>query len=118
MIPDWILDLKERVAVLERKVEDLSKPAKRKRFAPPSVSDVYEYMLKKGLDSRKEPQKFIDYYTSNGWKVGKNPMKSWKGAIGGWLARGNENGTIDTTKAKPVSATVAKIRAQRASEND
>lgn len=31
-----------------------------------------------------EIAKFYDYYESNGWKVGKNPMKSWKSAMNNW----------------------------------
>jgi len=30
---------------------------------------------------------FFDYYQSNGWKVGKNPMKDWKAAARGWKSR-------------------------------
>lgn len=33
---------------------------------------------------------FIAYYDSNGWKVGKNPMKSWKSALTTWERRGSE----------------------------
>jgi len=31
-----------------------------------------------------DPDRFIDYYTSNGWRVGKNPMKDWKAAVRSW----------------------------------
>lgn len=31
-----------------------------------------------------DPDKFFNYYESNGWKVGKNPMKDWKAAIRTW----------------------------------
>ena len=30
---------------------------------------------------------FIAYYDSNSWKVGKNPMKSWKSALTTWERR-------------------------------
>lgn len=30
---------------------------------------------------------FIAYYDSNGWKVGKNPMTSWKSALTTWERR-------------------------------
>jgi hypothetical protein len=26
----------------------------------------------------------VDYYSSNGWKVGRNPMKDWKAAVRTW----------------------------------
>jgi hypothetical protein len=31
-----------------------------------------------------DPERFFNYYTSNGWKVGKNPMKDWKAAVRSW----------------------------------
>ena len=31
-----------------------------------------------------DAQHFVDYYTSNGWQVGKNKMKDWKAAIRTW----------------------------------
>ncbi|HVZ41287.1 MAG TPA: hypothetical protein VHI13_18555 [Candidatus Kapabacteria bacterium] len=31
-----------------------------------------------------EAEKFWDYYTSNGWKVGKNAMRDWKAAAANW----------------------------------
>ena len=31
---------------------------------------------------------FLNYYESNGWKVGKNPMKDWKAAVRTWEKSG------------------------------
>lgn len=55
---------------------------KRKRFVPPTFTEVKEYCTerKNGVN----PQRFIDYYTSNGWRVGKNKMKDWKAAVRTW----------------------------------
>jgi hypothetical protein len=52
-----------------------------------SFEQVYEYMsFRIGIDQAKiEAQKFVNYYTSNGWKVGKNPMKSWGAAANNWI---------------------------------
>jgi uncharacterized protein YdaU (DUF1376 family) len=52
-----------------------------------SFEQAYEYMANKiSLDLAKiEAEKFVNYYTSNGWKVGKNPMKSWTHAANTWL---------------------------------
>lgn len=33
---------------------------------------------------RTEAQRFVDYYTANGWKVGRNPMRDWKAAARNW----------------------------------
>jgi len=31
-----------------------------------------------------DAEKFYDYYSSNGWKVGKNAMKDWKASVRTW----------------------------------
>ena len=48
----------------------------------PTLEDVKAYCKERG--NRVDPERFIDYYTSNGWKVGKNPMKDWKAAVRTW----------------------------------
>lgn len=58
-----------------------------KRFAPPSLKDVLDYMIERGYPYPKEAESFIDYYSSNGWKVGKNPMKNWKAATRNWTKK-------------------------------
>lgn len=55
------------------------------RFAPPTLDDVAAYCTERG--NGIDPQRFIDYYQSNGWKVGKNPMKDWKAAVRNWETR-------------------------------
>lgn len=54
----------------------------RSRFAPPSVEDVKTYCTEKGYSM--DAEHFVDYYTSNGWRVGRNPMKDWKAAVRNW----------------------------------
>ena len=62
------------------------KPPTRPRFITPTVDDVREYCAEQGYIA-VDPQRFVDYYTSNGWKVGKSPMKDWKAAVRGWESR-------------------------------
>jgi hypothetical protein len=49
------------------------------RFTVPTVEQVAEYC--RARNNQVDPVKFHAYYTSNGWKVGKNPMKNWKAAV-------------------------------------
>ena len=63
--------------------------APRSSFAPPSRDELNLEASKIGLPSI-EVDKFVDYYGSNGWKVGKVPMKSWTHALSGWAARWRE----------------------------
>jgi uncharacterized protein YdaU (DUF1376 family) len=67
-----------------------------------SFEQVYEYMsLRIGIDQAKiEAEKFVNYYTSNGWKVGKNPMRSWTHAVNNWITNAKQYAK-GTTKDKP-----------------
>lgn len=56
---------------------------KRKLFQKPSLENVIGYCQEMGI-TNIDAQKFIDYYESNGWKVGKNPMKDWKATVRNW----------------------------------
>lgn len=59
---------------------------KRKRFVPPTLEEVQAYC--KERRNSVDAEKFIDYYTSNGWCVGKNKMKDWKAAVRTWERNG------------------------------
>lgn len=53
-----------------------------KRFTAPSLEDVKAYCEER--KNNVDPERFVNYYTANGWKVGKNPMKDWKAAVRSW----------------------------------
>ena len=59
-----------------------SKKSKAKRFTPPTLEEVQAYCMER--NNNVDAQHFVDYYTSNGWQVGKNKMKDWKAAIRTW----------------------------------
>ena len=62
---------------------------KRKRFTPPTLEEVSAYCRE--LNSKIDPQQFIDYYTANGWVQGKGkPIKDWKAAVRTWNRRENK----------------------------
>lgn len=58
---------------------------KKEKFKKPTLDEVREYIKEKNFNV--SPEAFIDYYESNGWKVGKNSMKNWKSTINGWNRR-------------------------------
>ena len=58
------------------------------RFQKPTLEELTSEAIKIGLPIT-EVDKFHNYYESNGWKVGKNPMKSWPAALRNWLSRLN-----------------------------
>lgn len=53
-----------------------------RRFTPPSLEEVRDYCRDRG--NAVDPGKFIDFYESKGWMVGKNKMKDWKAAVRTW----------------------------------
>lgn len=58
-------------------------------FKKPSLEDVTQYCSER--HNSVDPQKFIDYYDSNGWMVGKNHMKDWKATVRNWERRNGDN---------------------------
>lgn len=64
----------------------------RARFRAPSPADVREYAAAYAESSGIalgsidfDPDHFVDYYESNGWKVGRAAMKDWKATVRNWL---------------------------------
>lgn len=57
---------------------------KRKRFVKPTISDIKQYCSEKNISINA--QQFIDYYESNGWKVGRNSMKDWQATVRRWAS--------------------------------
>jgi hypothetical protein len=58
---------------------------KERKFKKPTLIEVEEYC--KERNNEVDPQKFIDFYESKGWLVGKSPMKDWKACIRTWEQR-------------------------------
>ena len=61
------------------------------RFTPPTTEDVKAYCMERG--NHVDAQRFVDHYTANGWKVGKNSMKDWKAAVRTWERQEQPKGT-------------------------
>ena len=56
-----------------------------KRFIPPTVEEVAEYVNEKGY--KVNPQRFVDHYAARGWKYGQGkPMVDWKAAVRTWVS--------------------------------
>lgn len=60
---------------------------KQKKFVKPTLEEVQAYCQERG--NSVDAHRWLDYYESNGWKVGKNPMKDWRAAVRTW-----ERGTV------------------------
>ena len=67
--------------------------AKRKRFTPPTLEEVRAYCEER--HNTVDPQRFIDYYTANGWVQGKGkPVKDWKACVRTWERPQKGNKTV------------------------
>jgi len=68
--------------------EGKGKECDTQKFSPPSPQEVSEYLIEKQVPNPAPlADKFINFYASKGWVVGRSKMKSWKHAIAGndWI---------------------------------
>ena len=63
-------------------VNDKESEEKKPRFSPPTLEERKKYIADNKYNV--DPERFIDYYTANGWSVGKNRMKDWKAVVRNW----------------------------------
>ena len=61
------------------------KPPAHKKFVPPTVLMVAAYCEEKGY--HVDAERFVDYYESNGWMVGRNKMKNWQATVRTWASK-------------------------------
>lgn len=87
-------------------------PKKRraKKFVKPSIPEVAEYadgfIKSRNLRLTGETfraERFVSWYDANGWKVGKNPMKDWKGAVRTWIFKDYVDDSATATVADAQS---------------
>lgn len=79
-----------------------------KKFIKPTLKQLTEYCLER--KNSVSPQKFIDHYESNGWKIGgRGAMKDWKAAVRTWEGNNFSNhsskpqNVLTTTHSKTLS---------------
>lgn len=71
-------------------VPTAQQPPQRKtaKFVKPTIEEIRAYTTAKHYTFDAEA--FFAYYESNGWKVGRNPMKDWRMACTTWQKKQNE----------------------------
>ena len=95
---------------------DTEKETKRKRFTPPTVSEVSDYCKERG--SNIDPEQFVAFYASKGWKIGQSPMKDWKQAVITWEKRRKQEGKEKPTVKSMNDETWKYIRAMYQHEEE
>jgi len=82
------------------------------RFTPPAKEEIFDFCMENRL--AVDVDRFYDYYTSNGWKVGKNPMKDWKATVRNWAREKRQ----ETARSGFVKTVPAQQFTQRSYENE
>src|ERR1039458_2891774 len=82
------------------------------RQAHPTLEEVRSYCTER--QNCVDPEKWFDYYSAKGWRVGRNPMKDWKAAVRTWEKNyyGNGNGKASNARTEPRSSP-ARQRSER-----
>lgn len=89
---------------LSNDVETSSEKVFISKFSPPELEDCKNYFVEKTAGNytteyaKKEAECFWYFYESKNWMVGKNKMKEWQKAAGGWLARKSRETTTNNLK--------------------
>lgn len=79
------------------------KPITKGAFQPPTVEQVEVEMVGRTQDPKHEAVRFVAFYESNGWRVGKNPMKSWKAGVTNWVSRSKQPQLVDMSQTAVVA---------------
>lgn len=93
LIPPMQQSLTNNIS-LDKQEDNINNNIGTKRFKPPTIEEVKAYCIERKNNVNAEH--FFDYYTSNGWLVGKNKMKDWKAAVRTWERNsyGNTTGKV------------------------
>jgi hypothetical protein len=87
----------DAMQIKESKVKEIKVKESKVGFVCPELFEVQNYFEE--LGNLNEAEGFFNYYESNGWKVGKNPMKDWKAASRNWI-KNSKNYTKNGTSTK------------------
>ena len=77
----------------------------KKSFKKPTLEEVKQYCLER--KNNINPEKFVDYYESIGWKVGRNTMEDWKAAVRTW-EKNSKNSFYQSSESKNVFYEIGK----------
>lgn len=98
-IPDGY-HLDPQVSIDKNSIEENSIDKRKRGFVKPTIEEIKAHVIEKGYHF--DPEAFFSFYESNGWKVGKNPMKSWQSACITWEKR-EDNSAPKSKKLSDMS---------------
>lgn len=75
------------------------------QWVKPEPEEIAAYCAERqnGID----PEQFYDYYEANGWRMGQNPMRSWKAAVRTWERKKAGSSGENTPEPVPTTKPVA-----------
>lgn len=98
-ISDTYVQHMENEIVNENEIEVVTEKKTRSKFSAPEYSEIESFMKERNAVAGgvwpadkvvTEAKKYYNYYQSNGWRVGKNPMKDWQAAARNWMNNANQ----------------------------
>ena len=85
-----------------------AKSRRKPAFVKPTVSEIIAYVIE--IKATVDAKEFFRHYESNGWMVGRNPMRNWQMAVQQWNARNKKGGLYDNAR-KPGHSAAAREQA-------
>ena len=82
------------------------------RFVVPSAEEVEAYCRERG--NNVDARRFVDFYTSKGWRIGNEPMRDWRACVRTWERNGRDR--VDAPgsgPARPAKTVAAQQYSQR-----
>ena len=80
----------------------------------PTLGEIEAYCHERG--NRVNARRFYDFYTANGWRVGKNAMRDWKAAVRGWETNGVDDARAPAREDKTRDTFLAVMEMARREE--
>lgn len=68
----------------------------------PTLAAIEDYC--KERKNNVDPQRFFDYYSANGWMIGRNHIRDWRAVVRRWETNG-----YDTMRANEISGSVGDL---------
>lgn len=94
--------VQEQVVVPSKTLETTINEKQNKR---PSLIHVKDFFQKEEQPI-SEAEKFFNYYSATGWKIGKSTLEDWKAAARNWIIKTNE--TLPVQKRNNLGVTTDK----------
>lgn len=88
--------------VKESKVKNSIGDNTHTKFFPPTIEEVKSYCQERR--NNVDPERFVDFYASKGWLVGKTKMKDWKACVRTWEKRDESAGRSANGNSESCSA--------------